>query len=650
MLVSLFFLSFLLFLLLSINYRFKNSRNISLRESFLSASLMLGLLVVLDTELLSFLKAFSFPWVLTFWTFVILASVSSLIAIKNPVLSVIRKTSLMNASKFELSLICGLLFIVLSTGIIAFVAPPNNWDSMTYHMSRVVHWIQNKGVYFYPSHIFRQLFISPWSGFVIANLQILSGGDRYANFVSWFSMIGSIMAVSLIAKQLGAGRRGQIFAGIITATIPSGILLSTNTKTDYIVSFWIVCTVYYIIKAINEKVDFSNVLKIGASLGLAVFSKATGYLCAFVFLPWFIVSFLRRKCFKVLKWALLIVAIVIFINTGQYLRNQQLFGNPFGPLKEGDGCDLFSRTSSVQAALVNVARHFSLHLSTPFKNVNKSLNSLVTWFSGNIGVNINSPQAMYLKSEFNITESSAVEATAGNLIHAVFFVFLLAYFFAKEKLRRNALLRNYIIVVTLSFLLMSSFIKWSPYYPRFHLYFFILSAPFMAVVLCRLNARVAGLIIIVFYIFSLPYILFNKNRPMIGKENIFNTNRLTQYFYEYPHIRNAFFDAAKFIKSKDCYEIGFDKSVGYWGEYSLWAVLSRECGLNIRIEQVGVTNISKKRYSMPLFANFVPCAIVHFEHGNINYPPNKIAASIGEYPKAWSSGPVSVYMQDKQVY
>jgi hypothetical protein len=56
-------------------------------------------------------------------------------------------------------------------------------------------------------------------------IRICSGAAiRFVNMVEFFSFIGSLVGVSLIAKCLGAGLRGQIFAVIVCATIPEGVL------------------------------------------------------------------------------------------------------------------------------------------------------------------------------------------------------------------------------------------------------------------------------------------------------------------------------------------------------------------------------------------------------------------------------------------
>jgi hypothetical protein len=64
----------------------------------------------------------------------------------------------------------------------------------------------------------------PLAEYAIMHFNLLWGSDRFVNFVEFFAMLGSIVGTSLIARQLGAGRRGQALAAIIAATIPEGVL------------------------------------------------------------------------------------------------------------------------------------------------------------------------------------------------------------------------------------------------------------------------------------------------------------------------------------------------------------------------------------------------------------------------------------------
>jgi hypothetical protein len=171
------------------------------RSDFLAVAVVWGLLVTISTEILSFLNLLTLPCVTTFW---VLASFIAFFVKRKSGAKVswnVRRVSGVHA--VQLTAVAVIITIV---GMIALVAPPNNFDSMTYHMGRVVHWIQNQSVNFYPTHITRQLYQSPWAEYAILHLQILSSSDRFANLVQWFSMVGSVVGVTAIAKQLRADR------------------------------------------------------------------------------------------------------------------------------------------------------------------------------------------------------------------------------------------------------------------------------------------------------------------------------------------------------------------------------------------------------------------------------------------------------------
>jgi len=179
-------------------------------------------------------------------------------------------------------------------GLIAFLSPPNNWDSMTYHMSRVMHWIQNRGIEFYPTNILRQLHSNPFAEFVILHFQILSGGEYFANAVQWLSMIGCLIGVSLIAKEFGLTLYGQIVSVIFCVTLPMGILQASSTQNDYVASFHVICFLFFSIKIFKGKHDRLLIYAIGSSLGLAILTKATAYLFIFPFLCWFVSKGIKK--------------------------------------------------------------------------------------------------------------------------------------------------------------------------------------------------------------------------------------------------------------------------------------------------------------------------------------------------------------------
>ncbi|MFQ5613334.1 MAG: hypothetical protein ACE5H9_14495, partial [Anaerolineae bacterium] len=199
------------------------------RHAFLLASIVWGVWVTLITEGLSLFNALQFRWVLGLW--LVAALGAGLIFLRTWRRREATWPALPRLDRFLWILSGWSLLIAFILLVIALVAPPNTWDSMTYHMARVMHWVQNRSVEFYPTSNERQLYMPPWAGYAITQFQILSSSDRFANLIQWYSMIGSLVGATLIARQMGANLRGQIFTIVAGVTIPMGILQSTSTQT-----------------------------------------------------------------------------------------------------------------------------------------------------------------------------------------------------------------------------------------------------------------------------------------------------------------------------------------------------------------------------------------------------------------------------------
>ncbi|XHX81082.1 MAG: glycosyltransferase family 39 protein [Stenomitos frigidus ULC029] len=403
---------------------FSTSRKREWRSSLLLSALIWALFLAAVTEFLSLFKLFSFGWLLGSW--IVICGGLGLIyyrLLKKKYLGVPRKPfnelSRFTNQDFLLSKIqvrvwvAGIFSIILIVGMIALIAPPNTNDSMGYHMPRVMHWIQNHSVAHFPTNYTAQLFLSPWSAFAISHFQILSGSDRYANLIQWFAMIGSIIGVSLIAKQLGANLYGQAFAAVFCATIPMGILQGSSTQNDYVVAFWLVCLVYYILLSLQNQEKKGYYWQIGLSLGLATFSKPTAYLYAFPFLLWFFVEKVRLLRWQMLKPIYQIGILAILINSFHWGRNLELFHHPLG--KSPDYIVYTNRAFSIPLFLSNIIKNISLHLSTPSPSINRILINFLSFIHEILGVDISDPRTS--SSAFQLNSLINQEDLAANTIH-----------------------------------------------------------------------------------------------------------------------------------------------------------------------------------------------------------------------------------------
>ena len=172
----------------------------------------------------------------------------------------------------------GAIFILVFATAIIF--PPNTVDVLTYHLPRVAHWIQAGNVEFYPTNIERQLFNNPFAEYTILHLQILSGGDFYANLVQFFSFVSLGIVASLIAAKFRLDKFYQLLTVLIVSTIPIAILQASSAKNDLVVSLFICCFLYFYIQA-AENNELSNFIFAGLALGLALLTKGNAYLYCF---------------------------------------------------------------------------------------------------------------------------------------------------------------------------------------------------------------------------------------------------------------------------------------------------------------------------------------------------------------------------------
>ena len=153
---------------------FYNSRNdygpiTAFRMAYLKACILIVLTIFTLTEFLSFFDGITYLYMILSWSsiMVILATILW-VRQRNSILIGIRslKSELSSTLKkiepsYRRLINVTIVFVILPLLFLAVYVPPNTWDAMTYHLSRVEHWIQNKNVEYYPTPNIRQLFHQP---------------------------------------------------------------------------------------------------------------------------------------------------------------------------------------------------------------------------------------------------------------------------------------------------------------------------------------------------------------------------------------------------------------------------------------------------------------------------------------------------------
>jgi len=131
------------------------------REVGLTTSLIWGTLVALGTEMLSLLHFVNQGGLVVLWGGVgILLGFQVWSQFSSQAQSGFSMPSLRMESLLKANL-WGSVGVIGIVGVTALVCAPNTWDAMLYHMTRVVHWMQNESVANYPTHMPLQLKLPP---------------------------------------------------------------------------------------------------------------------------------------------------------------------------------------------------------------------------------------------------------------------------------------------------------------------------------------------------------------------------------------------------------------------------------------------------------------------------------------------------------
>ena len=581
------------------------------RSAALGAATYWGVFVALSTELLSVPRLITRPALAVAWLLLAIASFfyAAKLRASSPSKVVTgfspEPAPLDKLDWFLLSL-TGLLIALV--GITAIVSAPNTWDAMAYHMSRIVQWMTNRDVGLYPAFYSVQLFLSPWAEYAMMHLDVLYGGDRLVNLIEWFSMIGSIIGVSLIAQRLGAGVRGQILAAIACATIPAGFLEASGAMNTYVGAFWIVVAVYYLLRW-NERQTWPVVLAMGSALGLAIMTKGTAY----VFLPcvlltcWWIGSATARKLLLV-RVPVLALAILL-LNGPLFIRNYKLSGSPLGfaaPLGDDTLRQYSNSRYSASITFANVVKNLSLHVVTPVGAVNREAGRLVFASLRTLHIDPND-QADTYRGGFHLNNVSSHEERAGNPLQLVL-IFLSILLLFSRRIGDRAL-RLFALGICASFVLFCALVRWQAWNARYHMPLFLLGVALVGVVLERSWPRVALTAVAgVLLLAAFPFVLLNSLRPLlpVKSPSIFSQSRTETYFADSHRWQlHSYLGAANFVEGTGCNNVGVDSSFDDF-DYPMFAILDAGHG-DRKVRYSEVKNLTAEYARADATS---PCAVI----------------------------------------
>lgn len=506
----------------------------------------------------------------------------------------------------DIVLLVAMLAAVLLVAIVAWAAPVQTWDSLTYHMSRVAHWAQNASLRPFASGIERQLYMPPGAEIGFLQAYVLGAGDRWVNLVNWTAWVCSAILASFVAARLGAPRTAQLASAALVVSLPMAIIQASSTMTDLLVGMWLLACVGELLWMQQTTLSRGSIASFALAAGLAANTKPTAY---FVLLPlglWFVIGTARRS-----GWAAAISSTVLagvlfgLVLLPYWNRNLQVYGSALGP--EGLSRLFANQRLDPQTVISNLLRNASLHAGTPFPKVSAALTDAVDRAHEFLGIDPNDRRTTAFSEWTQVGGMSLSEVRTGNTLHAA----LVAATFILVPLRWRRMTRQivlYALVLAMAVLLYSLIFKWQIFGNRLHLPFFMLACPLIGAVLGRaFPPAVAAGLGLGAILLAWPWLTRIASRPLLAAEpsrSTLTAPRLEQVFYYNPDLASFYPRLTNPVLEAACQQIGI-ALLGDGAEYPLWSMLGAP-RQDLRIEWL-VSGAPSAKFADP---DFTPCAVI----------------------------------------
>jgi hypothetical protein len=531
----------LTFILVFLAFYSSNASN--LKETWVKSTLLISVLLVMVTEVLSGLHQLTAANLLWAWLsidlaiFLLLFKTKTQLASHLVVLTQQLTIRVQNTFFSHKVLSVGLVLLIVLVGVQGLIYPPNNWDSLTYHMSRISHWISQASVAHYPTSIFRQLYQPPFAEFCILHVSLLAKSDVYANWVQFFFWISMVPIIGSIVALIQKRKAAIIGISVLILTIPEAVLQASSTQNDLVLSYFLSCSVYFVLKTFSTKFSWTQIVFAGISIGLTLLTKGTAYLFLAPLGLYFgigAIKNLTRRNYQFAYAGMLILLLALSINFCHYYRNYKLIQNPLGTDSKMYANEVFGPGIVLSA----ISKNIGLHIGT--FPLNRLYDKVLILFHQGIHIPLNSIATNFL----DIPYSGAVtlpshEDSAPNSLHFYLIVCALLALFIWQWRRPKSgdRLQLYLgLIVGLQFLFFCTYLKWQPWHTRLHLPLFFISVPlivtlFSSSMLLKKHFEKLLLVLLMVALFA---VAFNFSRPLLSNSKTsaiqINSDRFQKYF------------------------------------------------------------------------------------------------------------------------
>lgn len=500
-----------------------------------------------------------------------------------------------------------LTVLFLLTGFLSLITVPYNWDSMTYHLPRIVHWAQNRSVAHYGTNIIRQVSSPPFHEFIGLQIYLLSGGkDIFLNGIQFAAFLTNAVLVYGIAGKAGCKSRFCKIGALLFCSMPIAFGEALTTQNDQLAGMWLLIFMYYFLDFLDEKLRFDRrnaerCMMLAVSVGYGYLTKPSVCIgMMFLALVLLAVCIRRRDSVLVIGKLLgIVIPVMAVILAPEMIRNLRTFGSV---LHSGTGARQLVGTLDPRYLLVNCLKNLAFNMPTVIiPQSSRRIASLVGRVASLMGVDVNAPciaedgRNFALGAPVDYGHDTAVNSLI--MIMAGLSILWCLYRWVKSggkvrKTAENLFQRKYACMVTVLLMLMCAAVRWEPFVSRYMLPYLALLCPMVSMQLqdfaenirgkagSAVCVSVAGCLCIAQLV-----ALFSFHVNVIKWQG---AERPGGYYYHRSNLTDAYVDSCRFIIDGGYGRVGIILGEDSY-EYPLWSILMKHTE---RIEHVSVGNES----------------------------------------------------------
>lgn len=474
---------------------------------------------------------------------------------------------------------------------ITYYSPPNEWDSMTGHLNRILYFLQNGSFkHFIGTNWNIDTYPKAFSSIQVYPFLMTNWNEQFFKLPNmsayWILFIGTYG----ILKRLKIPFIIRVFCSTLVLFIPIAIIQSTSTDTDIVLAAYLVTYIYFIF-SYQQTQQILYIYLASLSFSIALSHKIT---FVFSLLPLIVLLAYIVRNIKFISWkyslkhvllAHILFILIITLPTG-YISNLKHYGHPIGP-KTATKHQSIERAGNLENLLIHGSRNFirynfdllnldGLRNITSIENSQKWIKPIFQTIDKKINLRLEE-ETTFTIIPFSFNRQ--FEFYNGTPIYGVVFIFLMIPSFIYLFIRKSRSEYYYFFIAFLLHLLALSFTAaYDPWKGRYMLSTLVFIIPIVGnflnqnllfqknhfgkiyLIVTSILISITGITTISMHLRALPFGAYNK-------PSIFKLSRIEALTISRPDITPAYLQFDSIVPSNATIALA---TINDDYEYPLW--------------------------------------------------------------------------------